>query len=245
MLPQNGSYLRGKEYCWLPGINFMQNKIAQETPGKNWTIADFGCGDGSFFHYFSKEAKNRNISLDSVNYLGLDSSSLYEEHVLHNGGRFFLGDVLNPPTILYQQADFIICSEIIEHLDETDILMDSIKKVLKSNGWLYLTTPNLASYHGRLCLLLGWQPFFTEVSNRSCTFGKGPIFTKFYAKGDPTAVHHLRAFTYKALLEFLRFHGWQVVETGGCGYTKFESRLWNYLPSLAPVNWIIACQVAG
>lgn len=38
--------------------------------------------------------------------------------------------------------DAVVCIEVIEHVEEDDIFVKNISKVIKSNGWAYFTTPN-------------------------------------------------------------------------------------------------------
>lgn len=61
-------------------------------------------------------------------------------------------------------ADLIIALEVIEHLFDTDQLLSEIHRVLKPNGLLILSTPNLASLPNRLRLLFGGYPKYLEYS---------------------------------------------------------------------------------
>ncbi len=54
--------------------------------------------------------------------------------------------------------------EVIEHLYNSDLVISEIYRILKRNGILILSTPNLASWINRLVLLLGYQPFSHDVS---------------------------------------------------------------------------------
>src|SRR5712675_1826103 len=38
--------------------------------------------------------------------------------------------------------DGIVCAEVIEHVDEDDLFIQQVSRVLKPGGWLYLTTQN-------------------------------------------------------------------------------------------------------
>jgi 2-polyprenyl-3-methyl-5-hydroxy-6-metoxy-1,4-benzoquinol methylase len=105
------------------------------------------------------------------------------------------------------QFDVIICSEVIEHVYSPDDLLDEIARLLKPGGYAILTTPNLASWKNRIALLLGWQPFLTEVSTRA-RYGN-----PFTPPGRPSG--HIRVFTLRALLEMARAAGLQPVRIGG------------------------------
>lgn len=89
--------------------------------------------------------------------------------------------------------DVVVCSEVLEHVFSPDEVLDEIARVLKPEGYAVITTPNLASWRNRVALVLGWQPFMTEVSTRR-RYGN-PLAPA----GPPSG--HLRLFTPRALFE--------------------------------------------
>lgn len=70
---------------------------------------------------------------------------------------------------------------------------------------MILTTPNLSSLVNRLSLLAGFLPPSMEVSYEKSDFGRPNL------GGYP--VGHLRVFTFKAITEFMKFHGYQIIES--------------------------------
>lgn len=57
--------------------------------------------------------------------------------------------------------DYIICGEVIEHLERDPMfMMSELNRVMKPNGLLVLTTPNIASSHGVSRILQGADPYF-------------------------------------------------------------------------------------
>jgi len=54
--------------------------------------------------------------------------------------------------------DFFFAGEIIEHLFDSRFFLKEIHRVLKINGYLILSTPNLARIDDRLKFLLGKTP---------------------------------------------------------------------------------------
>ncbi|MDI6807225.1 MAG: methyltransferase domain-containing protein [Candidatus Aenigmarchaeota archaeon] len=86
--------------------------------------------------------------------------------------------------------DLIFCGEVIEHIYNTDFLLDQIKRVLRYDGDLISSTCNLASLTNRLLLLFGFQPGGSEVSLKHLV---GNPFIKGKTSG------HIRVFTLKAL----------------------------------------------
>lgn len=57
--------------------------------------------------------------------------------------------------------DYVLCSEVIEHMEQDPMfMMSEINRVLKPGGTLLLTTPNVLSSHGITKMLRGEDPYF-------------------------------------------------------------------------------------
>jgi len=230
---QGGCYTPGREARWWQGVILAITTIKNNKSFNAIKILDVGCGDGSFLKFLKKQIAREKLKANRFEYYGIDNDDRYRKFIDSQGGHFILGDILDlrkETGKLY--FDLIIASEIIEHVDETDTLIESIKSVLKPDGLVYLTTPNLAAWHSRIILLFGYQPLATEVSNIKSSFGKGKILEKYYNK----PVHHIRVFTYRALLEFVEYHNLVVVKSIGGGYRWYDRLFFsNILKGLAPV----------
>lgn len=133
--------------------------------------------------------------------------------------------------------DIVILSHIIEHVVNTDHLIQEAKRVLKKDGIIIVNTPNLAAWFNRLLLLVGFQPFFTEVSTIDKTLG-----LKFSRKINPMyspPLGHLRVFTTRALRDLLEFHGIRVTKVSGLEFyilpkfLLFFDILFSYIPGLS------------
>jgi SAM-dependent methyltransferase len=98
--------------------------------------------------------------------------------------------------------DVILLIDVIEHLYDPDAALDEIRQLLSPDGVLVLVTPNLTAWFNRLMFLLGLMPFSMEVSTRG-VFGR-PGFGQ-------RPVGHIRVFTVRAMREFLRASGFEVV----------------------------------
>ena len=104
--------------------------------------------------------------------------------------------------------DAVFAGEIIEHLYNPDHLLAETYRVLKLKGIFVLTTPNLASIHNRLALLLVFQPFNVMVSLNNSVGHLG-----FSASG--AAPDHIRFFTLRSLKELLKLHKFEILEVKG------------------------------
>jgi ubiquinone/menaquinone biosynthesis C-methylase UbiE len=57
--------------------------------------------------------------------------------------------------------DMVICSEVIEHMEvDPQAMLAEVNRVIKDDGTLILTTPNVASSRGVWKILRGYEPYF-------------------------------------------------------------------------------------
>ena len=187
-------------------------------------ILDVGCGDGSF-SVFLKEMAEEVYGVDiSLNAVNLAKEKGIKAHTID------IDDVDLPFEDDY--FDIVVCGEVIEHLYDTDHLLDEIYRVLKPQGSCVLTTPNLASHLNRIVLLLGYQPYLTEVSLK---YNVGKL------KGSGDVSGHIRAFTHHALIELIKKHRFHIIQTLGVSIHEAlpfplslsDRIIANILPSLA------------
>jgi methionine biosynthesis protein MetW len=185
--------------CYNLIIDLITNKTAT---GIKKMILDIGCGDGSFIIKFKKQCETFgvDISQNAIKIAKEAGINAYEVDV--SSERLPFQD---------EYFDIVYMGDVIEHLTNPDFAIKEVARVLKLNGFLVLSTPNLACWSNRLLLLLGMQPLFSEVSTAK-TFGRGP---KSY---DFCPVGHLRIFTYKALKEFLTYYHFNIVKVKGANY---------------------------
>jgi 2-polyprenyl-3-methyl-5-hydroxy-6-metoxy-1,4-benzoquinol methylase len=120
------------------------------------------------------------------------------------------------------QYDLVLFFEVLEHLVDTDAAVINLRKLMKPDGWLLLSTPNLAGWIDRLSLLFGMQPHSMEVSFVPYRFGN-PVIGRLLPHGpNDVAAGHLRVFTLRALKQFLKWHGIRPVQVGGCVNHSFD-----------------------
>ncbi len=131
--------------------------------------------------------------------------------------------------------DLVFMTEVVEHLVNPDFALDEVRRVLTSKGRLILSTPNLACLPNRLLLPLGLQPLFSEVSSKKVL---GRWLRLLGQGGEP--VGHLRVYTRRSLVEFLRERGFRVLRLVGTAFhpTGISSRIEttiSLIPSLAMI----------
>ncbi len=101
--------------------------------------------------------------------------------------------------------DAAVAGEVIEHVIDTDHLLQEVARVLRPGGILVITTPNLASLENRIRLLVGRYPMWMDYQVQ----GTG----------------HLRYYTPRILRCQLEQHGFRVERHVG-NWVPFLPQRW-------------------
>jgi 2-polyprenyl-3-methyl-5-hydroxy-6-metoxy-1,4-benzoquinol methylase len=95
-------------------------------------VLEIGCGEGYGMEMLCSEA---------AYWLAVDKKK--PAHIHFSGKLDFRKCILPDLSILEDESfDTIICFQVIEHIGNDHALMQEMKRVLKTGGKLYLTTPN-------------------------------------------------------------------------------------------------------
>jgi ubiquinone/menaquinone biosynthesis C-methylase UbiE len=107
---------------------------------KSKTVLDIACGEGYGSYLLSKYAK-KVISVD-IDQMTIESAlSKYEKSNID----FLLGSAISIP-VESSSMDVVVSFETIEHHSEHEQMMIEIKRVLKNDGILILSTPDKKKY---------------------------------------------------------------------------------------------------
>ncbi len=196
-------------------------KIVLELIGRNKKILDIACYNG----YIGEKIKNNNNVV-----FGVDASEEAVRLSKRKGLIAKVSDIEKGLPYKNHSFDLVFAGEIIEHIVDTDFFIDEIRRVLKPNGELIITTPNVASLDRRLMLL----------------FNKNPFFPASFSFPTNTQAGHVRFFNNKLLIDFLRHKGFKIISVEsdvwsfpGENYLKLPARLF---PSLG-FSIIIKCRL--
>ncbi|MHB8393886.1 MAG: class I SAM-dependent methyltransferase [Candidatus Dormibacteria bacterium] len=161
-------------------------------------ILDVGCGDGFFL------LRVRNVLSHEVGCSGLDADAQSVAKAQAHGIDCRVG--LADQTLPFQDSSFdlVFAGEIIEHVADTDRMLEEVSRVLRPGGYLLLTTPNLLAWYNRILCVAGVTPMYVEHSYRA---SYGPSWSLRRQVGP--AVGHLRIFTYTALRMVLAQNGFE------------------------------------
>lgn len=165
---------------------------------KNKKVLDYGCGDGTVTEMLSEEntAIGVDISKKAIEICrnrGLDCRQIEVDKKLGFSNNYF---------------DCIFCLETIEHVFDTVALLKEFRRLLKKNGSLVITTPNVAQLSNRIRFLFDKKLHYVE--------------TKIEAG-------HMRFFTKNSLENLLKENGFEVKKTVA-NYV--------YFPIIGPVSFL-------
>lgn len=206
-------------------IDFVVRHIEKCTFGKQMRLLELGCGSGVNLLQVSQRLPEFRFAL-----FGTDIAEEAVQASRTRGVGAFrvdlnVGDIPLPD----RSVDAVLFLEVIEHLYDSDRPMREIVRLLDHNGLLFLSTPNLASWANRLAVLLGYQPFSHDVS-----------FLGAFGQPPGAAINgHIKSFTRRALLEYVRFFGFDVIDEGTTpaggvsGLVSLIDRAFSSFPTLA------------
>lgn len=177
-MDKNESVIEKRYADWVPGDIIRINRIAElsETGGR---ILDLGCGTGIIGEKLIKKGNT---------VYGIDASKGAAKKAAEKGIIAKAGDVTGKLPYKNSLFDGIVMAEILEHVVDTDAFLLEARSKLKKNGYIIITTPNIATLGRRLLLLAGKNPHL-ECWMRADTAG------------------HVRYFIKETLFELLKYNG--------------------------------------
>ena len=109
-----------------------------ETSKRAFSILDLGCGDGRFL--FSLQC--RGLLKDAELVVGVDISEIRIRRLVENVGNVIglVSDACNIKELNDQSFDVIICSQLIEHVPSDHALLREIRRLLKDNGYVFISS---------------------------------------------------------------------------------------------------------
>ena len=157
------------------------------------SILDFGCGTGRYSAHLVND-----YAVYGIEPVKKAMAKARERGILEWTGK---------------PVDFVIMSEVIEHLADPMKELRTIYNALKPNGIMFLTTPNAAWWKHRISLLFG------KVS-----YVQGGGYT---AATTP----HIRLWTFKTLIDTLK----------QAGFTVFPANKWGTYAGFKGGSFLMDC----
>lgn len=188
---------------WYRNFHIERKKRTLElTKDIKGDVLDVGGGEG----FISKEL----VSLERKVYI-IDIIPSLLEKAQGSGLIPIKADIKHEIPFEDERFSCILLTEILEHIFDTDKLIMEVKRVLKPNGILILSVPNVSSLCSRITMLKGSLPNWID--------NYGP---------------HIRAYNYYSIINQLKKHGFTIeqVKTNIIFIPKIRLLIkWNF-------NWL-------
>ncbi|MBI4432245.1 MAG: methyltransferase domain-containing protein [Candidatus Omnitrophica bacterium] len=110
-------------------------------------ILDIGCGPG----FFLDEAKKKGWDV-----AGVDLSAWAKSYNRDNFGIEVFQGSLEEAHFPDRSFDVVVMMDVIEHLDDPKAILTEIRRILKNDGVLYVSTPDIQSVLSRLLRAKWW-----------------------------------------------------------------------------------------
>ncbi|NJR64236.1 MAG: methyltransferase domain-containing protein [Leptolyngbyaceae cyanobacterium CRU_2_3] len=163
---------------------FSSHYLFRQLVGKGYSVLDVGCGEGFFASTIAQD--NQVVGIDFLD--KPKQSSVFEQYIradLENGLQDALGHLNG------QRFDKVLLPDVLEHLRFPERLLSDCFNVLKQEGLLLISIPNVANITVRLSLLFGqWN----------------------YSERGILDKTHYRFYTHATAKRLLEENGYQVIK---------------------------------
>lgn len=189
----------------LASLDVVLDELRRSAPhGVAGPLLDLGCGPGALTIHVGR-------ALGIERLIGVDGDRERLAVASSRGIRTIELDLDSDPLPLDDASVGVVTSfGVFEYLVLYDNAVGEAARVLRDDGWLLLSMPNLGSYTNRLALLLGYQPREVEVSAQHRLFGMLPQYGR-----HTSAPPHLHAATVRCMRDLLDHFGFGVVSVKG------------------------------
>lgn len=197
----------------------LNNILSLLEKDKKANLIDLGCNDGEWTEKLAERIGSKKI-------FGID---LIEERLKLAKKKNIItkrSDLNKKFPYKNDEFDVAHANQVIEHLNDTDMFVSEIYRILKKDGYAIISTENLASWHNIFALILGFMPFsLTNTTMKTADLGNplAPHNGEEFYESD--SWQHQRVFTTKGLKHLFELHGFKVEKIMGAGYYPFGNSL--------------------
>jgi len=178
-------------------IELMRRYLAEaiKEKGTDLKVLDLGCADGEMFKDFAQKTQ----------FYGVDISESFLKKAEKNGYKTCLMDV-EKSALPFTDGffDIVITGETIEHVVDTDWFMCELNRVLRKDGNMIISIPNINQWISVFMMLLADLP---------------PRYSARFRAA------HVRDFTFKTMKRCIKEFGFTIKKRQGTGiFLPFISR---------------------
>jgi len=252
-------FFQATDYHAIPGgrkkLEYIFTLVRRLQAGRpELKVLDVGCGNGPLTFPIAAlgcEVVGVDVNAASIERNRRESRYPNARFAVVPGASFDLGE----------SFDLIICSEVLEHLDLPQPLVDSIARHLKPGGTLMVTVPNgfgPREVLGRIEIFLRRKLGIGRVIDPiRRAFGMLDHATKCAVHTSNPDQDHVQKFTLREMQGIFAKAGLSIVEVvnsifilgvifgRSAAIDRFDSRLADYLPRAFASGWYFLCRKAG
>lgn len=186
----------------------------------NGRVLDLGCGWGFWVDKIRSEDKF---------VVGIDIRDIFDRDRISHNSRFILADAMGLP-FKNDSFDCVVSFDCLEHLADDLSSLKELKRVLKKNGTLLLTTPNRKRLANLVKKAIGFKMGF-------------PMYFRpdYYTPEDNQAQVHFREYTEKEITTLLKDCGFGEIKIRGVGlgFSKYVITQMNDLFKNFTKTWLV------
>jgi 2-polyprenyl-3-methyl-5-hydroxy-6-metoxy-1,4-benzoquinol methylase len=135
-------------------FQFFRKELVIFLPEKYERILEIGCGEGNFTHFLKQPYEAWGIE---QNHDAAQIASKKMTKIMTGKYENFLSDLPD------NYFDLVICNDVIEHMEDHDWFLNSIKKKMKPKGNLIGSVPNIRHITSLYELLIDKDWFYTDA----------------------------------------------------------------------------------
>ena len=193
-------------------IEYIDFIVKNNLPNKKIKLLDIGTTPFTFLY---KEYFNIEVST-------IDKTKLLSNRCKLRDINFKKCDLMKE-IIPFNNKEFDICifTEVFEHLVvRPATIFKEIHKILKDEGFLIFSTPNIATLFNRIKFLLG-KPVLESLDK---------VFQEDHGDEWPHGIGHLREYTMSELVNLLKKYQFNIIKSNHIGNVDFiQDKKLNYL----------------
>jgi len=156
--------------------------ITQDT---DKTIVDVPSGSGAFVQRLKDAGFKNIIAIDIENILEI------------NHDNFTQGDMTESLNLPDSSCDIVVCIDGIEHIRKQFDFVSEVNRILKNEGEIIISTPNISSLRSR------WKWFVTGHHHKCAS----PL-----DENNPTSLHHIGMISFPEIRYMLHTKGFTIIE---------------------------------
>ncbi|OGY90182.1 MAG: hypothetical protein A3B30_04335 [Candidatus Komeilibacteria bacterium RIFCSPLOWO2_01_FULL_52_15] len=179
------------------------------------SVLDIGIGSGEIGKYCAERADARRLYTEGIDL----AQPLVQEHAkVYTKTRACNVDDPDWTKQFSRQFDVIVASEILEHLFRPDVFLGQLRLLVKGDGCVILTTPNLLLWTKRIKFLFGLHEY-----------GDSGLFEW----------GHIHLFSWRFLKKLVHRSGFRIVDSYHLMHPNMLNRWHRFMPGLLAFQFII------